>query len=140
MKQLKTASTTQRNKNEPVLILSLLYLAKRRPQYFNTELIVEALLALLRRDSNSAIGPFKGKITSSAAVSCYLVVKMRGIVLKSFLKVFIEASVSDRIRVDCEECQGFVENILTAFNTQLSSKNLIQHDGATVILPLQQLQ
>lgn len=42
------------------------------------------------------------------------------------MKVFVEDSVGDRIWVDREECQGFVENILTAFNTKLPSRNILQ--------------
>ena len=74
VKQLKVASLTQRGKVEPILARSLLYLAKQRPQYFNTELIVDALLALMKREvTSSAVGPFKRKmIASPSAIACNL--------------------------------------------------------------------
>jgi integrator complex subunit 1 len=133
VKQLKTASLTQRGKVEPILALSLLYLAKQRPQYFNTELIVEALLVLLKRDVTSVVGPFKGKtIASPSAIACNLLMSGFDEVQswpESFIKVFIEDSIGERVWVDREECQGFVENILTAFNTRLPPRNLLQQDG-----------
>jgi integrator complex subunit 1 len=135
VKQLKVASLTQRGKVEPILALSLLYLAKQRPQYFNTELIVDALLALLKREvTSSAVGPFKGKmIASPSAIACNLLMSGFDEVQswpESFIKVFIEDSIGERVWVDREECQGFVENILTAFNTRLPPRNLLQQDGA----------
>ena len=60
VKQLRATASTQRNKIEPVLTLALLYLAKCRSHYFNTELTVDALLFLLKRDTLAAAGPFKG--------------------------------------------------------------------------------
>lgn len=72
VKALKAAVSqqVQRNKVEPTLALALVYLAKWRPQYFNTELIVEALLSLLRRDSTPvAVGSFKGRTASAATAS-----------------------------------------------------------------------
>ena len=135
MKQLRAACLTQRGKVEPILALSLLYLAKQRPQYFNTELIVEALLVLLKRDVTSAIGHFKGKtIASPSSIACNLLMSGFDEVPswpESFIKVFIEDSIGERVWVDREECQGFVENILTAFGTRLPPRNLLQQYGAT---------
>jgi integrator complex subunit 1 len=45
--------------------------------------------------------------------------------------VFVEDSVGERVWVDREECQGFVENILTAFNTKVPSRNILQQESAT---------
>lgn len=135
VKQLKTFSLNQRNKVEPILALALVYLAKWRSHYFNTELIVEALLVLLKRDVTASIGPFKGRTTAAAAsLACNLL--LSGLEEsaewpESFLKVFVEDSVGERIWVDREECQGFVENILTAFNTKVPSRNILQQDSST---------
>ena len=51
---------------------------------------------------------------------------------ESFIKIFIEDSVGERIWVDREECQGFVENILTAFNTKIPPKNILQQEGGNL--------
>lgn len=134
VKQLKTFSLSQRNKVEPILALALVYLAKWRSHYFNTELIVEALLVLLKRDVTASVGPFKGRTTAStASLACNLL--LAGLEdstewPESFLKVFVEDSVGERIWVDREECQGFVENILTAFNTKVPSRNILQQESA----------
>ncbi len=79
VKMLKAGSSgqlpaMQRNKVEPVLALVLVYLAKWRPQYYNTELIVEALLSLLKREVVPMIGPYKGRgnTTATASLACNL--------------------------------------------------------------------
>lgn len=122
----------QRNKLEPTLALALVYLAKWRPNYFDTELVVEALLAMLKRDVTATIGPFKGRVTASVScLACNLLLAGFEDTLiwpESFLKVFVEDSVGERVWVDREECQGFVENMLTAFNTKVPNKNVFQQE------------
>lgn len=133
VKQLRASSLIQRNKVDPVLSLALLYLAKWRSHYFNTELIVEALLVLMKRDSSAGMSSFKGKVaTSAASLACNLLLvafQEERSWPESFIKVFIEDSVGDRVWVDREECQGLVENILTAFNTKIPSKNILQQES-----------
>ena len=132
VKQLRIANGTQRNKIE-LLTLSLLYLAKWRPYYFNTELLVDALLSLLKRDTSPS---FKGKSVSNAALACNLLLagwQDERNWPDLFIKVFIEDSIGERIWVDRDECQGFVENILTAFNTKIPTKSIIHNDGSTGI-------
>ena len=110
VKQLKAANssgipmTVQRtnNKVEPTLVLALVYLAKWRPQYFNTECIVEALLSLLRRDTSAAVGPFNKGRTSPATASLACNLLLAGCQddrnwSESFLKVFVEDSTGDRV-------------------------------------------
>lgn len=132
---MKASSLTQRNKVEPILALALVYLAKWRPQYFNTELIVEALLVLLKRDVTASVGPFKGRTTAAAAsLACNLLLagcEDERNWPESFIKVFVEDSVGERVWVDREECQGFVENLLTAFNTKVPSRNILQLESAS---------
>lgn len=134
VKQLRAACLNQRVKIDQVLALELLYLSKWRPQYFNTELIVEALLVLLRRDPSPTPVPFKGKnaVTSAAVLACNLLLAAfhdERNWPESFIKVFIDDSLGERLWVDREECQGFVENILTGFNTKLAPRNILQHEN-----------
>lgn len=135
VKQLKAANQTQRNKVEPILALALVYLAKWRSHYFNTELIVEALLVLLKRESTTSVGHFKGRTTAAtASLACNLLLagfEENKHWPESFVRVFIEDSIGERVWVDREECQGFVENILTAFNTKVPSRNILQQESAT---------
>lgn len=131
VKQLRTTTSAQRNK---ILTLALLYLAKCRPHYFNTELTVDSLLFLLKRDTIPAAGPFKGKTALTSTLACNLLLagcQEEHNWPESFLKVFIEDSVGERAWVDRDECQGFVENILTAFNTKMTPKNILQHESGT---------
>lgn len=51
----------------------------------------------------------------------------------SFLQVYIEDSLGERIWVDSHQCKTFVENIQTAFNTKVSPKSmLLQADGGRI--------
>ena len=131
---MKTSSLVRSNKVEPILALALVYLAKWRSHYFNTELIVEALLVLLKRDTTTSVGHFKGRTTAAtASLACNLLLsgfEENKHWPESFLKIFIEDSIGERVWVDREECQGFVENILTAFNTKVPSRNILQQESA----------
>lgn len=81
------------------------------------------------------MGPFKGRPSAGAAsLACNLILagcQEEKNWPESFLKVFIEDSIGERFWVDREECQGFVENILTAFNTKVPPRNLLQTEGTT---------
>ena len=41
---------------------------------------------------------------------------------ESFVKVYVEDALGDRVWVDNEHCGSFVENILTAFGTKTASR------------------
>ena len=42
---------------------------------------------------------------------------------ESFVRVYVEDALGDRIWVDNEHCRTFIDNILTAFGTKMSSNN-----------------
>ena len=44
------------------------------------------------------------------------------------MQLYIEDALGDRVWVDNEECKGFVENILTAFNTRIPPKSVLQFE------------
>ncbi|XP_015789490.1 integrator complex subunit 1 [Tetranychus urticae] len=129
VKQLRSS----KGKPDSVLVLSLVYLAKTRPQHFTSETVIEAMCSLLRRDPSSA--PFKVKLNNNVFV---LAVLAANLLLAahidesqwhlSFLKAYIEDSLGDRVWVDSDFCHGFVDNILTAFNTKNPPKNLMSQD------------
>lgn len=51
---------------------------------------------------------------------------------ESFVKVYVEDALGDRVWVDNEHCRSFVENILTAFGTKTAPRTLArQHSDPT---------
>ena len=48
---------------------------------------------------------------------------------ESFVKVYVEDSLGDRIWVDNEHCRSFVENIWTAFRTKTAPRTLARQQS-----------
>ncbi|XP_048186404.1 integrator complex subunit 1 isoform X1 [Perognathus longimembris pacificus] len=128
VKQLKVT----RAKPDSTLYLSLMYLAKIKPNIFATEGVIEALCSLLRRDASIS---FKAKGNSLVSVlACNLLMaayEEDENWPEIFVKVYIEDSLGERIWVDSQHCRTFVDNIQTAFNTRMPPKSmLLQGEGA----------
>ncbi|KAM4697768.1 integrator complex subunit 1 [Rhinophrynus dorsalis] len=124
VKQLKM----NRAKPDPTLYLSLMYLAKMKPNIFATEGVIEALCSLLRRDATIN---FKAKGNSLVSVlACNLLMaayEEDDNWPEIFVKVYIEDSLGERIWVDSQHCKTFVENIQTAFGTKMPPKSIVLH-------------
>ncbi|XP_072838924.2 integrator complex subunit 1 [Pogona vitticeps] len=124
VKQLKM----NRAKPDTTLYLSLMYLAKIKPNIFATEGVIEALCSLLRRDASIN---FKAKGNSLASVlACNLLMaayEEDENWPEIFVKVYIEDSLGERIWVDSPHCKTFVENVQTAFGTRMPPKNILSH-------------
>ncbi|XP_046407555.1 integrator complex subunit 1 [Ischnura elegans] len=143
-----------------LLYVSLLYIGKVRPSLFAVDVVCHALCSLLRKDphsgGSSAVGggvtpglpPFKIKNNPSVPILAANLL-LRGFQEKktwpeTFLKLYVEDSIGDRIWVDAEECRPFVENILTAIDTKatpLHSRPLLgpgmaPPDPVTLALPI----
>lgn len=122
VKQLKVT----RAKPDSVLYLSLMYLAKMKPNIFATEGVIEALCSLLRRDASVS---FKAKGNSLVSVlACNLLMaayEEDENWPEIFVKVYIEDSLGERIWVDSPHCRTFVDNIQTAFNTKMPPKSVL---------------
>lgn len=128
VKQLKVTRT----KPDSTLYLSLMYLAKIKPNIFATEGVIEALCSLLRRDASIN---FKAKGNSLVSVlACNLLMaayEEDENWPETFVKVYIEDSLGERIWVDSPHCRMFVDNIQTAFGTKMPPKSvLLQGEGA----------
>nr|XP_004666400.2 integrator complex subunit 1 isoform X2 [Jaculus jaculus] len=126
-KQLKMT----RAKPDSALYLSLMYLAKIKPNIFATEGVIEALCSLLRRDASIN---FKAKGNSLVSVlACNLLMaayEEDENWPEIFVKVYIEDSLGERVWVDSPHCRAFVDNIQTAFNTRMPPKSvLLQGEG-----------
>jgi integrator complex subunit 1 len=119
---------------DSALYLTLCYLAKTRPLLFCTEIVVEAFCSLLRRDSQPTALGFKSKAGAASQVP----VLAANLLLcvyhdetswpDTFLKVFVEDSLGDRVWVDHDACKGFVDNILASFGTRMPPKSMMQQD------------
>ncbi|XP_042293672.1 integrator complex subunit 1 isoform X1 [Sceloporus undulatus] len=124
VKQLKM----NRAKPDTTLYLSLMYLAKMKPNIFATEGVIEALCSLLRRDASIN---FKAKGNSLVSVlACNLLMaayEEDENWPEIFVKVYIEDSLGERIWVDSPHCKTFVENIQTAFSTKMPPKSILLH-------------
>ncbi|XP_044289697.1 integrator complex subunit 1 [Varanus komodoensis] len=124
VKQLKM----NRAKPDTTLYLSLMYLAKIKPNIFATEGVIEALCSLLRRDASIN---FKAKGNSLVSVlACNLLMaayEEDENWPEIFVKVYIEDSLGERIWVDSPHCKTFVENIQTAFSTRMPPKSILLH-------------
>ncbi|XP_045318248.1 integrator complex subunit 1 isoform X1 [Leopardus geoffroyi] len=122
VKQLKAT----RAKPDSALYLSLMYLAKIKPNIFATEGVIEALCSLLRRDASIN---FKAKGNSLVSVlACSLLMaayEEDENWPEIFVKVYIEDSLGERIWVDSPHCKTFVDNVQTAFNTKMPPKSML---------------
>ncbi|XP_075851349.1 integrator complex subunit 1 isoform X1 [Microcebus murinus] len=122
VKQLKVT----RAKPDSTLYLSLMYLAKIKPNIFATEGVIEALCSLLRRDASIN---FKAKGNSLVSVlACNLLMaayEEDENWPEIFVKVYIEDSLGERVWVDSLHCRTFVDNIQTAFNTKMPPKSML---------------
>ncbi|XP_042197003.1 integrator complex subunit 1 [Callorhinchus milii] len=122
VKQLKL----NRVKPDTSLFLSLMYLAKIKPNVFATEGVIEALCSLLRRDASIN---FKAKGNSLVSVlACNLLMaayEEDENWPEIFVKVYIEDSLGERIWVDSPQCKTFVDNIQTAFGTKMPPKSML---------------
>ncbi|KAG7262276.1 hypothetical protein CRUP_024974 [Coryphaenoides rupestris] len=122
VKQLKM----NRAKPDNTLYLSLMFLAKIKPNVFATEGIIEALCSLLRRDASIN---FKAKGNSLVSVlACNLLMaayEEDENWPEIFVKVYIEDSLGERIWVDSSHCKNFVDNIQTAFGTKMPPKSML---------------
>ncbi|KAK7940544.1 hypothetical protein WMY93_003870 [Mugilogobius chulae] len=102
VKQLKM----NRAKPDITLYLSLMFLAKIKPNVFATEGIIEALCSLLRRDASIN---FKAKGNSLVSVlACNLLMaayEEDENWPEIFVKVYIEDSLGERIWVDSSHCR-----------------------------------
>ncbi|XP_056018068.1 integrator complex subunit 1-like isoform X2 [Ostrea edulis] len=115
-----------RSKPDPAVYLTLMYLAKTKSSVFNSDVIIQAFCSLLKRDMSLN---FKSKGNCLVSV-CACSVLMAAFAKEEnwpddFVKVFVEDSLGERVWVDRADCKAFVDNIITAFNTNLPAKSAI---------------
>ncbi|XP_021917589.1 integrator complex subunit 1 [Zootermopsis nevadensis] len=120
---------SQRWKPDSVSYLGLLYLAKLRPSLFAGDCVMHALCSLLRRDTSHNFKSKGNPLVPVLAANLLL----RGFQDRRtwpdvFIKLYVEDSLGDRVWVDHEDCGGFVSNLLTAVNSRIPPRSLLQPD------------
>lgn len=113
-----------RLKPDPMLYLTIIGLAKARPELFLLRGVTEHLLMFLKRETSaSAVKPKPNPLLTSMACNVLVhVYQNEDSWPHSFIKVFVEDALGDRSWVDNEHCKPFVDNILMSFGTVLPTK------------------
>ncbi|XP_065665824.1 integrator complex subunit 1 isoform X2 [Hydra vulgaris] len=109
-----------RMKPDPMLYLTLIYLAKLEPIFFQSKAVVEYLLALLRKENTGMVVKTKPNILL-CVMACNILFHAFSNETswpQSFLKVYVEDALGDRSWVDNENNNDFVSNITSVFGTQ----------------------
>lgn len=106
--------SSPKSKNDPVLVMSLLYLGKIRPHIFANDNITAALISLLKVDPQHSVRHTTKNKTSVFAMAANLLT--RGHFDKknwpeNFIKIYIEDAINERLWVDSEECSFFNDQI-----------------------------
>lgn len=118
-----------RPKPDPMLYLTLMFLAKTRPRIFDSEGSIEAFTSLLKRDVTVNFKTKGNNLISVLACNLLLAAFQDNVSWPDqFVKVFVEDSLGDRVWVDHDECKNYVDNVLTAFNTRLPPKSMLAPD------------
>lgn len=122
-----------RSKPDMILLLQMVYLAKMRPQLFCNEVVTSALSSILKRDTAHA---FKGRTNPTVHILAANLLA-RGYHNKtpwpiSFVQIYIDDAINERVWVDYEDCSSFIENVCTAFGTKIPPKSMLQPELMTL--------
>lgn len=105
---------SSKSRNDPVAVMSLLYLGKIRPHIFANENITAALISLLKTDPQYSVRHTNKNNTTVFSMAANLIARGHFDKKKwpeSFLKVYIDDAVNERLWVDSEECSSFTDHI-----------------------------
>lgn len=106
--------SSSKSKNDQVLVMSLLYLGKIRPHIFCNDNITAALLSLLKTDPQHSVRHTTKNNTTVFVMAANLLSRGHFDIKKwpeSFLKIYIDDAVNERLWVDSEECSFFIDHI-----------------------------
>lgn len=106
--------SSPKSKNDPVLVMSLLYLGKIRPHIFANDNITAALISLLKTDPQHSVRHTAKNNTTVFVMAANLLARGHFQDKKwpeSFIKVYIDDAVNERLWVDSEECSFFIDHI-----------------------------
>ncbi|ESO87352.1 hypothetical protein LOTGIDRAFT_107278 [Lottia gigantea] len=119
-----------RSKPDPIVYLTVMYLAKTKSALFCSEVVIDAFCSLLKRDMSinfkSKGNPLVSVFACNVLLSAFAEEENWP---DNFVKVYVEDSLGERVWVDRDDCKTFVENIQTAFGTKIPPKNLLVGSG-----------
>lgn len=110
--------SSPKSKNDPVLVMSLLYLGKIRPHIFANDNITAALISLLKIDPQHSVRHTTKNNPTVFVMAANLLARGHFDKKKwpeSFIKVFIDDAINERLWVDSEECSFFTDHISKLF-------------------------
>ncbi|BFZ03172.1 hypothetical protein BsWGS_06208 [Bradybaena similaris] len=117
---------TNRSKPDQIIYLTLMHLSKSKPSLFCSDIVTVAFCGLLKRELALT---FKAKGNPLVSVlACNVLMNAFSEEENwpdSFVKVFVEDSLGERVWVDRDDCRTFVDNIQTAFGTKKSPRHLL---------------
>ncbi|CAG9856871.1 unnamed protein product [Phyllotreta striolata] len=125
---------TQRSKPCKVTYSVLFLVASCKPAIFTNELVINAMLSVLRRDVNSGLkavnkgNPQVHQIFLNLLAFAYSDITNWP---ETFVKLYVEDAVGDRVFVDAPFCKPFTDNIITAFNTKSPPSSLLKSESWT---------
>ncbi|XP_064536253.1 integrator complex subunit 1 isoform X4 [Drosophila montana] len=127
-----STSLASRAKVDSVAYLSLLYLAKLHPHFFNSDIVAYGLLSFLRRETNIKM---RYNINLHILITNLL---SRGFSDISqwpeiFLRTYVDDAVNERFWADSDYCAPFVKNICAAFKTRTPHLSLLRWDMNTTV-------
>lgn len=132
IKHTTTSSLPSRPKLDSVAYLTLFYLAKVHPQFFNNDVVTYALLSFLRRETNVKMRYnvnlhilFTNLLTRGYSDSLQWP--------EILLRTYIDDAVNERFWADNDHCSPFVKNICAAFGTRTPHLSLLRWDANTTV-------
>ncbi|EDW09794.1 integrator complex subunit 1 [Drosophila mojavensis] len=127
-----TSRDASRSKVDNVAYLTLFYLAKVHPQFFNNDVIAYALLSFLRRETNVKM-----------RYNINLHVLFTNLLTRGFsdisqwpevlLRTYVDDAVNERFWADNDYCAPLVKNICAAFKTRTPHLSLLRWDVNTTV-------
>ncbi|XP_034480051.1 integrator complex subunit 1 [Drosophila innubila] len=127
-----SASLASRPKSDNIAYLTLLYLSKVHPNFFNNDVVVYALLSFLRRETNVKM-----------RYNTNLHIVFTNLITRGFsdvsqwpeilLRTYIDDAVNERFWADNDYCAPFVKNVCAAFGTRTPHLSLLRWDANTTV-------
>ncbi|EDW01935.1 GH20174 [Drosophila grimshawi] len=129
-----STSVASRAKVDSVAYLTLLFVAKVQPNFFNNDVVAYALLSFLRRETNMKM---RYNINLHILFTNLLARGFADIAQwpEVLLRTYIEDAVNERFWADNDYCAPFVKNICAAFKTRTPHLSLLRWDVNTAVTP-----
>ncbi|EDW71383.1 integrator complex subunit 1 [Drosophila virilis] len=127
-----STSLASRAKVDSIAYLSLLYIAKLHPHFFNSDIVAYGLLSFLRRETNIKM---RYNINLHILITNLLSRGFSEISLwpEIFLRTYVDDAVNERFWADSDYCAPFVKNICAAFKTRTPHLSLLRWDMNTTV-------